>query len=66
MDLTENIVNAAQTLLKEQYDVDGCPNTSLAEYGKFIKVLGKTEFLQILYISGDTAILMEGGYAIHS
>ena len=27
---------------------------------------GKTEFLQVLSISGDTVNLMEGGYTIHS
>ena len=57
MDLTENIVNAAQTLLKEQYDVDGCQNTSLAEYGKFIKVSPDKLSVQIVGFKSNTIFM---------
>ena len=41
--------NAAQTLLKNQYDIDGCQITSLAEYGEFIKVSPGKCSIQILH-----------------
>ena len=42
------------------------PTLSTAVIDFFAYIPGKTEFLQALSISGDTANLMEGGYAIHS
>ena len=49
MDITENVVNAAQTLLKNQFVISGFQNTTLATYLNFIPISPSEPSIQILH-----------------
>ena len=49
MDLTENVINAAQTILKNQFGMGGFQDTALATYLKFVPISPSVVSVQILH-----------------
>ena len=49
MELTENVINAAQKVLKQQFNIGGCQNTALPQSLKFVTESADKLCFQILH-----------------
>ena len=49
MDLTENVINAAQKVLKSQFNINGCQSTVLGHSLKFCAVSSDELCVQLLH-----------------
>ena len=56
MDLTENVINAGQKVLKRQFNIGGCQNTTLSQSLKFVGESPDKLCIQLLHTGVESLV----------